>query len=276
MLLFFALLAAVGCAGFNGVAAVLEKIGAGKEETATSSHPGLLWRLRGNAPYLAGVGLDLLAWVLTLFAVHNLPLFLVQPIIACSVLVTLLIEHYFFGRRFSNKFVYSAGAILVGLVLLASVSTPERAVSIAHGLRLWIILLPLAIAAIGSVVAAVQDKYATFILAGLSGVAFGGVSIAGRAIVFSHPYAHILTNYLVWAIVGYGLCGILFFTIALQRASASAVNATMIACETLFPIIMGLVFLGDHPTHKLWLVVIIGIVCTFSGTIFIAMHSDKN
>jgi drug/metabolite transporter (DMT)-like permease len=189
--------------------------------------------------------LDLLAWLLTLFAVHDLPLFLVQPIIACSVIVTVMIEYRLFKHSFNQKLLVSAAVILAGLILLAVVSTPERAVSISHHLRLSIELFPLVLAVVGSVFSTVQKHYATFMLAGVSGLAFGGVSIAGRAIIFSHPYLHILTNPLIPAIIGYGLCGILFFTIALQRASASAVNAAMIACETLFPILIGLIFVGS-------------------------------
>ena len=260
MILFLALTAAFGCAVFNGTAAIFENIGAGKEKKATSSHPALLWRLRKNMSYLLGIALDLLAWLLTMFAVHNLALFVVQPIIACSVIVTVLIEHFVFKHRFTSKFMFSALIILAGLVLLALVSAPEKATSINQNFRWAVVLAPLALAFAGSLFSAIQKRYSTFILAAISGLAFGGVSIAGRSIRFSHPYIHILYNPLVLAIVAYGLVGILFFTIALQRASATAVNACMIACETLLPITIGMLFLGDHPQDNLWFIVILGVI----------------
>jgi len=275
MILFLALLAAIGCAIFNGIAAILEKIGAGLEKKASSLHPGLLWKLRTNRSYLIGIVLDLIAWVLTLFAVHNLPLFLVQPIIACSVVVTVTIEHFLLKHQLKLKFIAYTVIILLGLIMLAVVSTQQKSSAINSTAKWLIVFTPIVLVAIGSLLIKIKNRYSTFILAALSGIAFGGVSIAGRAIVFSHPYIHILSNPLLWAIVGYGLVAILFFTIALQRASATTVNATMIAFETIVPIIIGLTLLGDHPKNNLWSVVVIGIFLTFSGSLLIAINSKE-
>jgi drug/metabolite transporter (DMT)-like permease len=273
MILFLALLAATGCAIFNGIAAILEKIGAGVEKKAISLHPGLLWKLRTNRAYLIGIILDLIAWMLTLFAVHNLPLFLVQPIIACSVMITIVIEHFLLKHRFKLKFIAYVILILLGLIMLALVSTQQKSSTIASTTKWFIVFGPLILADIGSLFIKIQKHYGSFILAAFSGLAFGGVSVAGRAIVFSHPYTHILSNPLFWAIIAYGLVAILFFTIALQRETATTVNATMIAFETIVPIIIGLTLLGDHPKNNLWIVVVIGVVLTFSGTILIAISS---
>jgi drug/metabolite transporter (DMT)-like permease len=276
MVFLIALLAAFGVAIFNGIAAILEKIGAGQVKTATSPNPNLLWRLKGNTVYLFGIILDFLAWILTLYAVHTLPLFLVQPIIACSIIITILIEYFLFKHKLGLKFIVSIIVILVGLVLLALVSTPEKVLATDHYIRWIIILTPLGLVVIGSVFCFIQKKYSAFVLSVISGLGFGCVSIAGRMISLSHPYFHVLYNPLSWSIVGYGLSGILFFTIALQRARASVVNATMIASGTLLPIIIGLVFLGDHPKNNLWLVTSIGISLTFGGIIMIATSSMKN
>ena len=275
MLLFLALLAAIGCAIFNGVAAILEKAGATKHDTAKSVHPNLLWKLRKNLAYVIGIVLDLFAWILTLVAVHNLPLFLVQPIIACSVIITLVIEHFLFKHKLSPKFIGSVTIILLGLVLLAIVSTPEKSQSISHGLKLLIVLSPILLLILGSIFSKIQKRYSTFALATLSGIAFGGVSIAGRVLVIKQPYLHILYSSLMLAIIAYGILGILFFTMALQRARASVVSATMIACETIVPIIIGIIFLGDQPKHNLWTIVYIGTALTLIGTILIGLtHTE--
>jgi len=269
------LLAAIGIAIFNGVAAILEKIGADRQKIATSSHPVLLWNLRNNAPYLFGIVLDLLAWFFTLIAVHKLPLFLVQPIIACSIIVTVMVENYLFKRKPTSKFLLSIGIILAGLVMLALISTPEKSQAISTSLKWLISLSPLTLLVVGSIFSKNQKRYSTFILAAIGGLGFGGVSIAARAEVLSQPYYHLLYNPLSWSIIGYGLAGILFFTIALQRATASAVNAIMIVCETLFPIITGLTFLGDHPRNNLWLLMGLGVILTVWGTVLIAINYNK-
>lgn len=273
--MFVAFLAAAGVAVCNGVAAVLEKVGAGQEARATSARLGLLWRLRGNLPYLLGVALDLLAWVLTLVAVHTLPLFVAQPIIAFSVVVTALVDHFVFKNKLAVKIRLAILVILAGLILLALVASPEKASAISYNVRWFIILAPVVLAIVGTVFSRVQEAYATVVLAGTSGLAFGGTSVVGRVINFSHPYWRTLYDPLAWAILAYGLVGILFFTIALQRASATVVNAAMIACETLFPILAGLLLFGDHPRHGLWIVAVSGIVLAFAGTVLVALTPEN-
>jgi len=67
MILFLALTAAFGCAVFNGTAAIFEKIGAGKEKRRPLASSFAL-AVTENMSYLLGIALDLLAWLLTMFA----------------------------------------------------------------------------------------------------------------------------------------------------------------------------------------------------------------
>jgi drug/metabolite transporter (DMT)-like permease len=271
MVFLLSFLAAGMCAVLNGVAVILEQTGASQEKTVTSSNPALLWRLRTNASYLLGLVLDLLAWVLTLYAVRSLPLFLVQPIIACSVVVTALIEVALFGRRLTVTFIVAVITIVVGLILLTLVSVPEPAGSISHASRLAIALCPLVILAAGTVLTRMSGRTPAYALSALSGIAFGGVAVAGRSINIGRGGpATILLNPLAWAVVLYGIVGILFFTIALQRAGALVVNAIMVATETLAPIAVGLLLLGDHARGGLWELATIGVAMTAGGALLIA------
>ncbi|MEI7838193.1 MAG: hypothetical protein WCI37_00205 [bacterium] len=275
MIIFWAYAAAVGCAVFNGTAAILQKIGADKQKKATSSNFRILWTLKDSLSYIIGVGLDLMAFGLTLYAVHYLPLFLVQPIIAASVLVTALIEHFVFKRRITKNFILAVIIILLGLGLLAYSSNSETAKSINDPIKLLFTLTPVGLFLIGSIFTRHKSKFSTLILAAISGLAFGGISVAGRSIQINH-LTDLISNPLSYAIIGYGLVGILFFTIALQRSSATIINASMIAFETLSPIVVGLIFLGDRPRHNLWATLLLGILLAFSGTILISiMHDQK-
>jgi len=276
MVLILVILAAALSAFFNGSAVILEKIGVDQQAKIKSAHPNILWQLRSNIPYIVGLVLDFFSWLLALYAVQRLPLFVVQPIIACSVIFTVLIEHYLFKKRLSLKFGLYLITIVLGLIMIALVAEPEKAIFIQHSLRWVIILSPILLTIIGLYFAKIQKQYAAFFLAGITGLAFGGIAIAGRALVFHHNLINLFFHPLIWAIIGYGLLGILFLTIALQRASASAINATVIVCETIIPIIFGLVFFGDHPKHHLWYVVILGIILTISGTILITLKSSDN
>ncbi len=275
MILFLSLIAAIGCAVSNGIAAILEKIGSNNELKSGKLSLSTFWLISKNFTYLAGIALDLLAWLLTLFAVHNLPLFEVQPIIACSIIVTIIVEHFLFNHPLNYKFIGSLFVIIVGLGLLALASSPEKSSVIGETVRLGIFLAPVLLSIVGLLVIKIKNKYSTLTLAAMSGLAFGGVSISGRAINFTSPYIHILTNPLLWIILPYGILGIFFFTIALQRSTATSVSATMIAGETILPILIGIGFLGDHPRNSLWIPMVIGIVFTFAGTIYISLNSEN-
>lgn len=267
-------MAAIGCAIFNGVAAVLEKIGANRYPVKKMVVPNIFWKLWSNLPYLIGIALDLLAWLLTLYAVHNLPLFIVQPIIACSIIVTITIERVLFKHLIQLKFVFSIFVIILGLTLLAIISSPEKSTILSSNIRYAVLLGPFMLLLVGFFSNFKKNKYSVFILAILSGLSFGGVSISGRALSLSTSYIHILVLPLFWSIIGYGLVGIIFFTLALQKSTATAVSASMIAGETILPIIFGISFLGDHPKDNLWLVLIVGVLLTLAGTIYIALKSE--
>jgi drug/metabolite transporter (DMT)-like permease len=266
MIFWLAILAALGCAICNGIAAILEKVSADKKSRQTSIRIGFIVQLLRDWPYVVGLVLDGLAWILTLVAVQTLPLFVVQPIIAFSVVVTALIDRFILHHHLGIRVRVALLFIFSGLALLALTATPEKAASVQHTARWCVIFAPIVLAILASPFVKIQKHYSTVVIAAISGVAFGGTAVVGRMLTFSHPYWRIIENPLLWSLLAYGFVGILLFTIALQRQRASVVNAAMIAFETLAPIITGIALLGDRPRHGLWAVVFIGVLLAFIGT----------
>ncbi len=275
MIVILALLTALGAAVLNGAAAILEKVGSSKVAAIKSPSPMILWKLKGSIPYNLGILFDLLGWGLALFAVHFLPLFIVQPILACGIIVTVLIELYLLKTRLNRQFIISIIVIILGLVLLALTATPEKAVHTGNSINLGITLFPAILLILGILFSSKTKAFNSFVLAALGGLAFGGVAIAGRMIHFNYPLVKLLINPIAISLVAYGLIGIILFTIALQRSAASSANAIMIACSTLFPILVGLIFLGDHPKNNQWSLVVLGVLFTLSGTLLIAFRFDR-
>lgn len=270
MSFWYAFLSAIGCALCNGTAVVLQKVSADKQTRATSLHAGLFFRLLQDWPFVIGIGLDAVAWILTLVAVHSLPLFVVQPIIAISVVVSVVIESVLFHRKLHPQSMVAIGFIFAGLLLIALTAAPETATQVSRSVRLAVMGAPLLLAIIGGVFTRVESRHATIIIAALSGLAFGGTALAGRMLMFSPPYWHVFVSPLFIALLAYGLIGILLFTIALQRHHASVVNAVMITFETIAPIGIGLLVLGDRPKQGLWLVMVIGACVALTGTVLVA------
>ena len=275
MLLKLALLAALGVAICNGIAAILEKISADKVARATTLRIGLLWRLLHDWPYLLGLGLDGLAWLLTLVAVHNLPLFVAQPIIALSIVVTVLIDRLLLHHRLTKRAIVALLCIVGGIGLLAMAATPETAQAVGAVVRWVIIGFPVVLAVAGTLLVKNNHRYASVALGALSGIGFGGTAITGRMLSFGQPYWHVLVNPLLWSLLAYGLVGLLLFTIALQRQLASTINAAMVAFETVVPILVGIILLGDTPKNGRWSLVLIGLILTGVGTVIMAATAKE-
>ena len=272
-----AILAAVGCAICNGLAAILQKISADKVSMSSSANSGLMRRVLGDGPFIIGGALDITAWILTLIAVHYLPLFVVQPIIAFSVVVTVIVESFVFHRRIIRISIAAIGCIAIGLIIVAVSAAPEFATAVSPSIRLAILLTPIFLGLLGLLIVVfihrLSNTNSAICLAILSGISFGGTAIAGRLLVFNQPYWHVVYNPLFVSILAYGAVGISLFTYALQRQHASIVNAVMIAFETIVPITVGIVLLGDKPKQGYALVLGLGILLALFGTFKIAKSS---
>lgn len=275
MIFWLAIAAAVGTAVCNGFAAILQKMGADKHVSAGSGHVSVFLKLFRDWPYLLGTALDLIAWVLTLVAVQTLPLFVVQPITALSVVITVWVERVFFKRRITRGMMAAVGVILLGLALLASSAVPESNVQTSQTVQMAIILSPLLILAGGLMFIRNTKHYATIVLGGLSGAAFGATAIVGRMLDFSPPFWNMVYQPLFLSLIAYGAVGVWLFAIALQRHHATIVNAAMISTETVIPTIVGILALGDRPAGGAWEVVIAGIGLTVAGTLLITRDQTR-
>ncbi|HUC95747.1 MAG TPA: hypothetical protein VMR76_02180 [Candidatus Saccharimonadia bacterium] len=272
----FALLAAFASALCNGTTAVLQKVSADKEKSVSTLDVRLLFRLFQDKPYSIGILLDLLGWVFTLIAVHYLPLFLVAAVIASGVIVTALIERLFRHQKIRFRSYMAILIIVVGLVLLAVASSSQKVRPISDVVRYSILLVPIPIAILGYVLARSKRYKVTIVLGILSGVAFSGTSIVGRIFKFSKPLWHTVYSPLVFSIIASGILGLLLFSIALQRAKATVINASMLTSQTILPATIGIIFFGDVARNGMWYLVVVGILLALIGVTFLALGQETN
>ncbi|HSX00221.1 MAG TPA: hypothetical protein VLH38_04260 [Patescibacteria group bacterium] len=271
---YFALAAAATCAICNGVAAILQKASASKEKRAHTLNVGLLWQLIHAGPYVISIVLDLMGGAAELFSVRFLPLFLVQSVIASSVVVTALIDRFVLKHHMSRHTYAAVGLVMIGLVILGIASKPAAEAQVRSAVRWAIILAPLVIAAIGMILVRLRSMASGVGLALVSGVAFGGVSISGRIITLHDPWWSIFSEPLTWSLVAYGVLGLFLFTLALQRGSATIMNAALVATEALVPTVVGLLLLGDNAQGEAITTIVIGCTVTLIGA-FSVMFTHK-
>jgi len=264
------LFAAIGVAIANGAAAILQKEGADTQKAAASLNPGLVLRLLRDWRYVLGISLDVTAGGLILVAVHSLPLFLVQAIVACAVVITFVIECYLL-KRYRIRHAYRAlGMVIVGLILLGFSALPEDARHVSLRIE-WVILLAgIPVALLGIVCSRLKGPLSAACLAVLSGIAFGGMSVAGRVLSLPDPLWQLFDNPAVYAYFLYGGLGVMLFTVGLQRSSATVFTTIMVTAETLVPSAVGVVFLGDTIRPAFWPVAVIGLAITLVGALLVA------
>jgi drug/metabolite transporter (DMT)-like permease len=242
----FACLAALGCALCYGTGAILQSVGAGRLATIDGVSPTLIVGLARQLPYLIGVTLDLVGWLLSLVAVRRLPLFAVQAILAGSVGVTVLLAAVFLGSRPSRRQIPSLAALGAGVILLAVAARPGAAHPVSTALSWGIAggVLVLAVVS-GAAVRSRPGARSGALLGLLSGLAFGGTAVCARIVEADPSAQRMLADPAAWALLGYGALGLTTFAAALQRGSVTVAMAGQCAGETLLPAFLGVLLLGD-------------------------------
>jgi drug/metabolite transporter (DMT)-like permease len=269
-----ALVAAAGSAICFGVAAVLEQIGARREKSAVDLDPILLVKLTHQLPYVSGILVGLLGWVMSLIAVRTLPLFLVQGIVASSIAVTVIVARCVLHIRLRPRDRQTILLIFLGLVLLAASASTQTAQPASYAFRVLLAASPFFIAILGILLMQHrnQDRAAVG-LAILSGLGFSGTAICGRILIMPNSPISLFFDPIAWALVAYGFISMLLFTIAIQRSSITTINAVAFAVETLVPAAIGVMFLGDRPLPGRWGIMLLGMAIIVASTYQLAQGS---
>jgi len=260
----------IGYAVSCGVAPVYQKIGADTEIRPEKIDFTLLIRLLKNRPYLLATLFQLLGWCLGLIALRVLPLFLVQSIIAGSIVLTALAEKIITHRTLGKRLYWAIAVIICGIILLSTAAKPGRAMALNSNLTFGIEIAPIIIAAIGLICLYIKNKASVTLLALLSGGAFGGAAIIGRIIIYPALSWKSLANPMLLSLVAFALLGQFLFTVALQRTTGTITNALALATSTLAPAILGLVYFSDKIRPGFSFIVIIGFILTVGGSLGVA------
>lgn len=222
--------------------------------------------------YLFGIVLDVFGWVLFLLAARRLPLFLALSFVAASLIVSAILAHKFLGAKESKKERFAIFSMMIGLIILGTVAQPSSGHSMNQAFKIGLESAPVILGILGLALLRVQLKtYATFGLAALSGLAFGGTGLVARVIHIGHITPHFLL--LSLALVLYGVLGALFMAAALQRDSVNRVNGALYASELVIPSVIGMLFLGDRARQGLWPVLVLGFVCVIVSVMIIALDT---
>jgi hypothetical protein len=267
-----AALAAALCYGFGDL---LEQIGARRAEASAGVDPRLLLRTIRQLPWVAGLVLDGLGFVLAVVALARLPLFAVQAALASSIGVTAVLSSVFLGTRITARQRVPLVAIGMGLLLVAAAASPEKAADVGGSRTLFLLGVPVIVVIAVAMGRVGTGDRAAARLGAAAGLSFAGAYAGARVLKVPDPLWEILRQPLAWAIAAYGVIGVLLLSTAFQRGHVTVAIASTFAVETVVPSAIGLVFFGDHARHGLWPVAITGFASCAVGAVTLARLTEE-
>lgn len=268
------LLAAAGITVSYGLATVLQSVGVKRTASSDGLDPGLIVRLLRSAPYLVGLGLDGIGYLLTVIALQSLPLFVVEAFTAGALAVTAVAAATWLRIPLSRGEWLGVAAVTVGLIALGLSAGADRDVALTSTQK-W---LPL-IAAVGLLIvtalaARLRGRVAVTALGGLAGLGFGLVGIATRTLDQPLSVTGVLTDPSAYGLVAAGGVSLLALATALQRGGVTQATAAMVVAETVIPSLIGLVFLGDRVRPGFEVVATAGMIVAIAGSVALARMGE--
>ena len=248
-----------------GAGAVMQALGARRAEA--QGRVGLSAMAR-QPVFVFGLVTDLASWTISRFALHTLPLFAVQTILAGSLAVTVIMARVVLGTELRPRDRLAIVATMAGLFIVGVSAGEEPTREITHLLKICILIGIPALVALGVVAMRLRKSV---VLAVLSGAAFTGSALAARAVhVKDESVAGILSEPLLWAVLIYALLALGLHATALMRGAVGPVTAAMWATEVLVAAVVGAVALDDHMRPGWTIPAIAGIGLTLGATIVLA------
>jgi drug/metabolite transporter (DMT)-like permease len=265
---FFAVLAAMA----SGSGSILESLGIRRAGVYGGTSLDLV-SLRRQAVYFVGLGVDMLGFLCAAAALHRLPLFLVQSLLAFSVAVTATISA-FMGTRLATAGWVALGIGAAGLVMLAWSADPGPARALAPSWR-WILLgMALPVAAIAIYAKRRNRSWTALALAFGAGVSFCVVGVSARTLNIPDSPWRLVLDPTIWAIVLNGLTAAVVFAMALQKSGATAITAVMFTTNTTLSSLIGVAYLDDRVRSGFAAVAIGGFVLAIAGAITVAHYAS--
>ncbi|MGW6929700.1 hypothetical protein ACWGE0_06485 [Lentzea sp. NPDC054927] len=255
----------------SGSGSILESMGVRRAGAYGGTSLDLV-ALRHQWLYFLGLGVDLVGFACAAAALHLLPLFLVQSMLAFSIGVTAAISS-FMGTRIGVPGWSALGVGAVGLVLLGVSADPGPARELPPQWRWLVAAMAIPIVAIALFTQRRNHVWAAAALACGAGIAFSLVGISARTLHLPDEAWQLVLEPSVIAMALNGLTAAVLFAMSLQKGNPTTVTAVMFTTNTALSSLIGLVYLDDQVRTGYATAAAAGFVLAIGGAIGVAHYS---
>lgn len=259
------LLAALISACCYGTASVMQAISvrsasrrnAAGGEAPGAVDPGLVVRMLRQWLFVVSLVIDLIGFVAQLIALHRLPLFAVQAIIASNLAVTAVVAAWLMKARLATREWLAVGGVVAGVALLGSSAGAEGAARVGAAFQLGLIIAVLAVGAGALAVARLPNPARTPLLGALAGLGYSVLAISARILPGFTPH-QLVRNPAAYTLAAAGIISFMVYAEALDGGSVTTATAAVVLAETMPPALVGVMFLGDTTRRGLTAVAALG------------------
>jgi drug/metabolite transporter (DMT)-like permease len=235
--------------------------------------PGLLVRLLGQWRFVASIGIDLVGFIAQLVALHRLPLFAVQAVIASNLAVTAVFAAWLIRVRLSWREWLAVFGVIAGVGLLGSSAGAEGASTVGTGFQVGLMVSVVGVALAGMAAARLSGPARTPALGAIAGLGYAVLAVAARILPGFTPM-QLVRNPATYTLAAAGIVSFLMYASALEGGSVTVATAAVVLVETVPPAIVGVVFLGDHTRHGLRGLAAAGFVLAVASAVALARFGE--
>jgi drug/metabolite transporter (DMT)-like permease len=248
-------------------------ISTGQGAAVNRVDPGLLPRLLRQWRFVLSLCLDTLGFVAQLVALHRLPLFAVQAMVAANLAVTAVLASLLVKTRLSGKEWAAVTGVMAGVGLLGSSAGPEGASAAGVAFKLSLIAATAVLGVAGLAAARLRDPLRTLLLGMVAGFGYGLIGIAARVLNGFDPLT-LLQDPAAYAVAAAGIISFVFYATALEGGSVTVATAAVVLAETLPPALIGVEFLGDKTRPGLEPAATAGFVLAVFSAVMLARFGE--
>lgn len=269
--LLFAFLASAATAG----ATIFQAIGVRRSRHYAHVDPRLLLSAVRSGPYMLGLLLLAISFLLTVIALRTTALFLVQALTAASIAGVAATSAAVFRTRLHWAEWTAVAMTAAGVALLVIVQKPTTAGTLP-AVGAWAVLI--AAGAIAVIALTANRWLSGAVVPGLlAGLAYGDAAVASRMISqIDGSAVALVRSPATYAIVIAGLIGTLLYATALQRGSVTAVFGLSTVGQTIGPAITGWLLLGDSVHSAGWPIAATGFGAALVGALVLGRHASPH